>query len=107
MTADLTLYASEMLKQPFLPAGSAVEIATSPIVGDTTVSYSREELTHMTHHQRNMNASNSRMKCTEVHNVSQYEIQSLEDSYESFDTIDIEDYSIDTSFIDQVMLKSV
>lgn len=52
-------------------------------------------------------AASSRMECTEVRSVYQFDNLSFDGSHESFDTIDNEGYSTDTSFIDQVMLDFV
>jgi hypothetical protein len=86
-----------------LYAGNAVEVP----VGDGAVSYSSEEITHMTRQQMYITAANSRMECTEVHSVYQFDNLSFDGSHESFDTIDNEGYSTDTSFIDQVMFNFV
>ncbi|PNF35670.1 hypothetical protein B7P43_G17468 [Cryptotermes secundus] len=74
--------------------GSAVEVAGA-------VSYSSEEISHTTRRQMYVTAANSRMECTEVHSVYQFDNLSFDGSNESFDTIDNEGYSTDTSFIDQ------
>jgi hypothetical protein len=52
-------------------------------------------------------AAKSRMDNTEVHSLYQFDNLSFDGSYESFDTIDNEGYSTDTSFTDQVMLDFV
>lgn len=84
-------------------AGSAIEVP----VGDGAVSYSSEEISHATRQQMYITAANSRMECTEVHSVYQFDNLSFDGSHESFDTIDNEGYSTDTSFIDQVILDFV
>jgi hypothetical protein len=86
-----------------LYAGSAVEVP----VGDGAVSYSSEEISHTTRRQMYITAANSRMECMEVHSVYQFDNLSFDGSHESFDTIDNEGYSTDTSFVDQVMLDFV
>lgn len=103
ISADLTVFHSNHWKKLLLYAGSTVE----PPVGDGAVSYSSEEVSHTTRRQMYITAANSRMECMEVHSVYQFDNLSFDGSHESFDTIDNEGYSTDTSFIDQVKLDFV
>jgi hypothetical protein len=61
----------------------------------------------MTRQQMYIAAAKSRMESTEVHSIYQFDNLSFDGSQESFDTIDNEGYSTDSSFIDQVMLDFV
>lgn len=98
---------TDTLHKLFLFAGSAVEISAGSRVSDGAVSYSSEEISHKTRRQMYISAANSRKKRTEVQNVYQYDTLSFNDSHESFDTIDNEYYSTDTSITDEVIFHSV
>jgi len=88
-----------------LSAGSALEIPAGSSVGDGAVSYSSEEISRKTRRQTYISTANSRMQCAEVPSVYQCDILSFDDSHDSFDTIDNECYSTDTSIIDEVMFN--
>jgi hypothetical protein len=52
-------------------------------------------------------AAKSRMESAEVHSLYEFDNLSFDGSHESFDTMDNEGYSTDTSYTDQVMLDFV
>jgi hypothetical protein len=82
----------------FFLSGSAIEVP----VGDGAASYNSEKISHTTRRQMYIATAKSRMECTEVHSIYQFD-----GSHESFDTTDNEGYFTDTSFIDQVILDFV
>jgi hypothetical protein len=97
---------SDTLNNVFLSTASAVELPADSSVGEGAVSYSSEEISRKTRRQTYISTANSRMQCKEVQSVYQCDILSFDDSHDSFDTIDNECYSTDTSIIDEVMFNN-